>query len=72
MEKRCFKRVETPADIVGTAVFLASADSDFVTGQTIAVGIGDFFGFLHQMDRCGAVLAQSGQFEAFHEIEHLQ
>jgi 3-oxoacyl-[acyl-carrier protein] reductase len=35
--KRAFKRVETPADIVGTALFLASSDSDFVTGQLIVV-----------------------------------
>ena len=37
MDKRCFKRVETPADIVGTALFLASADSDFMTGQLLVV-----------------------------------
>ena len=44
MEKRCFKRVETPADIVGTALFLASSDSDFVTGQLLVVEGG---GILH-------------------------
>jgi 3-oxoacyl-[acyl-carrier protein] reductase len=37
MDKRCFKRVETPADIVGTALFLASSDSDFITGQLLVV-----------------------------------
>jgi 3-oxoacyl-[acyl-carrier protein] reductase len=37
MDKRCFKRIETPADIVGTALFLASADSDFLTGQLLVV-----------------------------------
>jgi 3-oxoacyl-[acyl-carrier protein] reductase len=37
MDKRCFKRIETPADIVGTALFLASADSDFITGQLLVV-----------------------------------
>lgn len=37
MNKRAFRRVETPADIVGTALFLASADSDFVTGQLLVV-----------------------------------
>ena len=37
IDKRCFKRVETPADIVGTALFLASSDSDFVTGQLLVV-----------------------------------
>jgi 3-oxoacyl-[acyl-carrier protein] reductase len=37
VDKRCFKRVETPADVVGTALFLASSDSDFVTGQLLVV-----------------------------------
>jgi 3-oxoacyl-[acyl-carrier protein] reductase len=37
IDKRCFKRVETPADIVGTALFLASSDSDFITGQLLVV-----------------------------------
>ena len=37
MDKRSFKRIETPADIVGTALFLASSDSDFVTGQLLVV-----------------------------------
>jgi len=37
VSKRCFKRVETPADIVGTALFLASSDSDFLTGQLLVV-----------------------------------
>jgi len=37
MDKRAFRRIETPADIVGTAVYLASSDSDFVTGQLLVV-----------------------------------
>ncbi len=37
IDKRAFRRVETPADIVGTAVYLASTDSDFVTGQLLVV-----------------------------------
>jgi NAD(P)-dependent dehydrogenase (short-subunit alcohol dehydrogenase family) len=37
MGKRAFRRVETPADIVGTALFLASSDSDFITGQLLVV-----------------------------------
>ena len=37
MEKRAFRRIETPSDIVGTAVFLASSDSDFITGQLLVV-----------------------------------
>ncbi len=35
--QRCFKRVELPEDIVGTALFLASSDSDFMTGQLLVV-----------------------------------
>ena len=34
---RALKRTEVPADLVGTVVYLASPDSDFVTGQTIVV-----------------------------------
>ncbi len=40
-ERRCFRRNQYPADLVGTAVYLASADSDFVTGQVISVDGGD-------------------------------
>jgi NAD(P)-dependent dehydrogenase (short-subunit alcohol dehydrogenase family) len=34
---RMLKRAQVPDDLVGTLVFLASDDSDFITGQTIAV-----------------------------------
>jgi len=34
---RMLKRVEVPEDIVGTLIFLASDDSDFITGQTVVV-----------------------------------
>ncbi len=34
---RAFKRDEVPEDIIGTLIFLASSDSDFVTGQSIVV-----------------------------------
>jgi len=34
---RAFKRDAYPEDLLGTLVFLASADSDFVTGQSIVV-----------------------------------
>ena len=34
---RALKRDEYPEDLLGALIFLASADSDFVTGQTIAV-----------------------------------
>lgn len=40
---RCIKRVEYPSDLVGLAVFLASLDSDFITGQTIIVDGGHSF-----------------------------
>jgi NAD(P)-dependent dehydrogenase (short-subunit alcohol dehydrogenase family) len=35
--RRALKRDEYPEDLLGALVFLASADSDFITGQTIAV-----------------------------------
>ena len=34
--------VETPEDLVGIISFLSSADSDFITGQTILVDGGAF------------------------------
>lgn len=37
VDVRCFKRIELPEDVVGTAVFLASSDSDFITGQLLVV-----------------------------------
>ena len=37
MMSQIIKRSEEASDLVGTAVFLASADSDFITGQTINV-----------------------------------
>ena len=43
LQKRCLKRSETPADLVGTAIFLASDMSDFITGQLILCDGGSFF-----------------------------
>ena len=40
---RSIKRDEVPEDLAGTVVFLASDDSDFVTGQTIVVEGGGIF-----------------------------
>jgi NAD(P)-dependent dehydrogenase (short-subunit alcohol dehydrogenase family) len=37
IQRRAIKRDEVPDDLVGTLVFLASAESDFITGQTLAV-----------------------------------
>ena len=34
---RAFKRHEVPEDVVGACLYLVSADSDFVTGQTMLV-----------------------------------
>ncbi len=37
VQSRAFKREAYPEDLLGALVFLASADSDFITGQIIAV-----------------------------------
>jgi NAD(P)-dependent dehydrogenase (short-subunit alcohol dehydrogenase family) len=37
LQGRALKRLEVPEDLLGTVVYLASSDSDFVTGQTIVV-----------------------------------
>lgn len=41
VDAQCLKRREEPTDLPGTAVFLASSDSDFVTGQFIIVNGGN-------------------------------
>ena len=35
MQRRCLKRSQVPSDLVGTAIFLASDMSNFITGQYI-------------------------------------
>jgi NAD(P)-dependent dehydrogenase (short-subunit alcohol dehydrogenase family) len=37
IQRRAIKRDAHPRDLLGALIFLASADSDFITGQTIAV-----------------------------------
>jgi NAD(P)-dependent dehydrogenase (short-subunit alcohol dehydrogenase family) len=37
LNSRALKRDGHPADLLGALVFLASRDSDFMTGQTLAV-----------------------------------
>jgi len=37
VQRRALKRDQYPADLLGALVFLSSSDSDFITGQTIAV-----------------------------------
>ena len=43
VSSRCFKRDELPEDLNGTVVFLASEESNFITGQTIVVDGGSVF-----------------------------
>jgi NAD(P)-dependent dehydrogenase (short-subunit alcohol dehydrogenase family) len=43
LKERSIKRLQTPEDLLGTLVFLASPDSDFMTGQTIVVDGGSIF-----------------------------
>lgn len=40
IEMQCLKRREEPTDLPGAAVFLASADSDFITGHYLVVNGG--------------------------------
>jgi 3-oxoacyl-[acyl-carrier protein] reductase len=37
LQARAIKRTQLPEDVVGAAVFFCSAESDFVTGQTLVV-----------------------------------
>jgi NAD(P)-dependent dehydrogenase (short-subunit alcohol dehydrogenase family) len=41
IQSRSLRRDETPQDLLGALIFLASAESDFVTGQTLAVDGGN-------------------------------
>lgn len=41
--RRCFKRSQTPEDMVGTVLFLAGPWSEFITGQNIIVNGGSAF-----------------------------
>jgi NAD(P)-dependent dehydrogenase (short-subunit alcohol dehydrogenase family) len=43
LKARSIKRLQTPDDLMGTLVFLASPDSDFMTGQAIVVDGGSIF-----------------------------
>jgi 3-oxoacyl-[acyl-carrier protein] reductase len=42
VSRRSIRREQQPEDLVGTAVFFASDDSDFISGQTIVVDGGDY------------------------------
>jgi NAD(P)-dependent dehydrogenase (short-subunit alcohol dehydrogenase family) len=41
LNSRAIKRKQQPQDLVGACIFLASPDSDFITGQTIVVDGGN-------------------------------
>ena len=41
INNRALTRSERPEDLVGTVIFLCSSDSDFITGQTMAVDGGN-------------------------------
>ena len=43
VQRRCLKRSSLPQDMVGTAIFLASSYSDFITGQLILCDGGGSF-----------------------------
>ncbi len=43
LKARSIKRLQTPEDLLGVLVHLASSDSDFVTGQTLLVDGGSLF-----------------------------
>jgi len=40
VQRRAIKRDEFPEDLLGTLIFLCSSDSDFMTGQVLAVDRG--------------------------------
>lgn len=42
-KRRCLARVQTPEDLVGPLLFLASEQSGFITGQLLNVDGGEFF-----------------------------
>ncbi|HEX4988871.1 MAG TPA: SDR family oxidoreductase [Candidatus Binatia bacterium] len=41
MKARSLKRLQTPEDLLGVLIYLASSDSDFVTGQTLLIDGGN-------------------------------
>ena len=43
LKARSMKRLQTPEDLLGVLLYLASSDSDFVTGQTLLVDGGSVF-----------------------------
>ena len=43
VNERALQREQLPEDLTGACVFLSSPDSDFMTGQYVAVNGGDCF-----------------------------
>lgn len=40
IQRKCIKREQVPEDLVGTAIFLASDESNSITGQLIINDLG--------------------------------
>ena len=55
IDPRAKKRSEVPADLVGAPLFLASSESDFVTGQTLIVDGGSIMRCAVDSDLTAAV-----------------
>ncbi|NBP72737.1 MAG: SDR family oxidoreductase, partial [Alphaproteobacteria bacterium] len=43
IDSRALQREQVPEDLTGACVFLSSPESDFMTGQYVAVNGGDCF-----------------------------
>ena len=42
-QQRCFQRSQVEEDVLGTVLFLASSESDFMTGQVLCIDGGSHF-----------------------------
>jgi len=58
--KTPLKRLGTPEDITGAALFLASTESDFITGQTLLVDGGRYMHRILNVEDCAIKAKSSG------------